>query len=172
MILDNQLTSIGKVNKTHGIRGELSVFLYADIDMLELKCVVFNIDGIFVPFFINASRPRSLESVLITLEGVENDADASQFVGKEVYALSDDIDEEDSDGYYLDDFIGYSIQETNGSIVGVITDYDDSTANVLFLVSTSNNKQLYVPVAPEFFIDIDHDNKIITMDLPAGLVDM
>jgi ribosomal 30S subunit maturation factor RimM len=56
MIKDDQIISIGKVNKTHGIKGELSVLTYADIDMLELKCIIFDIDGIYVP-----QNPYSLQ---------------------------------------------------------------------------------------------------------------
>lgn len=145
---------------------------YADIDMLELKCIVFDIDGIYVPFFINSERPRSAESVLITIDGVDSDEQAAQFVGKEVYALSDDIEEsDDGDNYYLDDFVGYTISDVDGTQVGVIDGYDDSTANVLFYVKNAD-KIVYVPVAPEFFVNIDHESKQIVMDLPAGLLDM
>jgi 16S rRNA processing protein RimM len=173
MIKDSQLTSIGKVNKTHGIRGELSVLTYADLDIMQLKCVVFDVDGIFVPFFVNSSRPRSAESELITLDGVDSDVQASQFVGKEVYALSDDIEvDEDGDGYYLDDFVGYTVKDTDGTMIGVIDGYDDSTANVLFFVTTPQDKTVYVPVAPEFFVDINHDDKLVVMNLPTGLLDM
>jgi 16S rRNA processing protein RimM len=174
MITENQITSIGKVNKTHGIRGELSVTMYADLDLQDLKCVVFDVDGIFVPFFINSSRPRSSESELVTLDGIDSDEQASQFVGKEMYALSDDLSEDDTDddGYYLDDFINYTIHDVDGSVVGVIDGYDDSTSNVLFIVKTAENKTVYVPVAPEFFVDIDHDSKLIVMNLPVGLFDI
>ena len=173
MIADSQLTSIGKVNKTHGIRGELSVLTYADLDLMQLKCVVFDVDGIYVPFFINSERPRSAESVLITLDGIDNDEQASQSVGKEVYALNDDVEEDsDGSGYYLDEFVGFTLRDTDGSVVGVIDDYDDSTANVLFLVETPAENTVYVPVAPDLFVDIDYDNKVVVMDLPTGLFDM
>jgi 16S rRNA processing protein RimM len=172
MIKDYQLISIGKVNKTHGIKGELSVLTYADIDMLELKCIVFDIDGIYVPFFINSERPRSAESVLITIDGINSDEQASQFVGKEVYALADDVEDvDDGDNYYLDDFIGFEVEDVDGSAVGVIDGYDDSTANILFFVK-KDDKTIYVPVAPDLFVNIDYDSKRITMDLPIGLLDM
>jgi 16S rRNA processing protein RimM len=172
MIIDDQIISIGKVNKTHGIKGELSVLTYADIDMLELKCIIFDIDGIYVPFFINSTRPRSAESVLVTIDGIDSDEQAAQFVGKELYALTDDVEVEDGDdGYFLDDFVGYKIVEVDGTAVGEIIGYDDSTENVLLIVETPQ-KTVYVPVAPEFFVNIDHDGKVLTMDLPVGLLDM
>jgi ribosomal 30S subunit maturation factor RimM len=61
--------------------------------------------------------------------------------------------------------------EVDGTAVGEITGYDDSTENVLLIVETPQ-KTVYVPVAPEFFVNIDHDGKVLTMDLPVGLLDM
>lgn len=50
MIHRSEILEIGRLLKPHGIKGEITVELFGDIDMRALKCVVVNIDGIFVPF--------------------------------------------------------------------------------------------------------------------------
>ena len=59
MILRDELIAIGRYNKPHGVAGEISATIDVDIDTLkELSCLVSDIDGIFVPFFVNSCRPR------------------------------------------------------------------------------------------------------------------
>lgn len=50
MILEKELFKAGKINKTHGVSGELNCAIDADtIDRAEY--MVLDMDGIFVPFF-------------------------------------------------------------------------------------------------------------------------
>ena len=71
MILRDELIAIGRYNKPHGVAGEISATIDVDIDTLkELSCLVSDIDGIFVPFFVNSCRPKSQETVLLTIDGM------------------------------------------------------------------------------------------------------
>ena len=174
MITDEQVTIIGKVSKTHGVKGELSMAFDVDVDIDELKCLIFNIDGILVPFFAESSRERGTGAKLVKLHGVDNEVQASEFVGKDIYVLKDDIDDEqeedDEDGFYLEDLIGYDLFDTDGTRVGKITDFDDSTENVLFKVENNQGMEILVPAADELFAEIDPENAKVVMDLPVGLV--
>ena len=51
--------------------------------------------------------------------------------------------------------------------VGVIDSVDDSTANILFQVG-----DLLVPAAAPFIREVDHQKRIITMELPEGLIEL
>ena len=53
------LTTVGKLMKPHGINGEITVLLTADVDLAALRCVILEMDGIYVPFFLNSVRPKS-----------------------------------------------------------------------------------------------------------------
>ena len=53
MIKRDELIKIGVFNKPHGVQGELAFTFTDDIfDRSECPYVVCEIDGIFVPFFI------------------------------------------------------------------------------------------------------------------------
>ncbi|MDE7442675.1 MAG: 16S rRNA processing protein RimM, partial [Muribaculaceae bacterium] len=73
-----EFVEIGKLQKPHGIKGEIVATIDADIDLEQLTYIVTVIDGLNVPFFINSLRPRSSESVLLTLEGIDNERDAAE----------------------------------------------------------------------------------------------
>lgn len=172
MITADELTAIGKVIKTHGIHGEMNVELYDGerVSPDDLRCVVFDIDGIFVPFFPLGSRDRGNGRSLLSLEDIDSETKASTFVGKEIYALTDELPESVDDGYLtLDDLVGYRIQDIDSNMVGVITGIDDSTINVLFIVERPDETEIQVPAAEELITGVDPEDKLLTMNLPEGL---
>ena len=177
MIREQDIEPIGQVTKTHGIHGELNITLDEGVGPEDVRCLIFDVDGIFVPFFVESSRPRGSQSWLVKLDGYDSDTAAARFVGKTIYAESDqfesDGDEDDGDGFYADSFVGWTVIDADsGDVIGEIDDIDLSTDNVLFVVSRADGKTMLIPVADEFFAGIDADNKRVTMDLPTGLLDM
>ena len=66
MIRAEEVYKIGMFNKPHGISGELQFTFTDDIfDRVEAEYVVCPMDGILVPFFIEAYRFRSDTTALM-----------------------------------------------------------------------------------------------------------
>lgn len=171
----DDLQPIGTILKTHGTNGEMVLHLTRDINIAELRCLFLEIDGLFVPFFTASSRPRGTESELITLDGIADQLSAAKLCGKEVYAMADDpfilatsaLEDENAEGFYADDLLGYNVTSTDNLLTGTIEAIDDSTDNCLFMVRTTTERKLVpVPVAEEYIADIDPDRKLIMFDLP------
>lgn len=175
MILRQQITSIGSIFKPHGIKGELSASIDADIDLDELQCVVLDIDGIFVPFFIDEWRSRGSESVLIKFDGVDSESAAASFANKELFAITEQLpiadDDDDDERLYYDDIVGFTIYDGDTE-VGQVSMVDDSTANVLMHVITASGSTVLLPLSADLINDVDADNKILKMNLPDGLIDL
>ncbi len=175
MILRQQISSIGSIFKPHGIKGELSASIDADIDLDELQCVVLDIDGIFVPFFIEEWRSRGSERVLIKFDGVDSESAAASFANKEIFAITEQLpiadDDDDDERLYYDDIIGFTIYDGDTE-VGQVSLVDDSTANVLMHVNTASGSTVLLPLSADLINDVDADNKILKMNLPDGLIDL
>lgn len=174
MILRKDITPIGDLHKPHGIRGELSATFDDGLDPRELRCIVLDIDGIYVPFFIGSARPRGAESWLVKIDGVDDDNAAMRLARHEVFAMADEVAEggDDGEGVHLYDLIGFSLRTAEGAEVGRITDIDDSTANILMTVEADAGRQIYVPFAEELVTELDPETRILAMDLPDGLTDL
>lgn len=178
MITKQEISSIGIVNKTHGVKGELSVTLDLDSTIIENeKFVICNIDGIYVPFFIDSFRPKGNCSCLIKFENFNTDTDAKFLVDKEIYQLKSNIckysDNDDlENGGYADDFIDYEIFDSDYGYIGKIIDIEVSTENNLFIVEDSDNHITYIPITDDFITDIDDNQLKITMNLPEGLINL
>lgn len=178
MIRRDEIKPIGYIVKTHGINGEVNVsWDIPDLEPEQLRCLIFDIDGIYVPFFIRSCRRRGADSHLLAFDGIDDDRAAADIAGHSVYALSSDIDAmygddhsgAGDDGFYADDLIGFTVI-ANGATAGTIDDYDDSTDNVLFVVATPDNRKILIPVADEFVIAIDPELHTIEMDIPSDLL--
>lgn len=180
MITRDQLTPIGHTIKPHGINGEIATSIDPDVELSHLKCLVMDIDGIFVPFFVTSSRPRGSEAVLLLIDGVANERDAKALCSKTVYALKQDLsdaageDNSDADeGFYAEDLIGFSVATGDDTELGEITDVDSSTDNILFIVTPpSGANPIYIPVTDDFITSIDTEARIIKMSLPDGLLEL
>lgn len=176
MITRDELIVIGHYNKPHGVAGEISATLDVEWDLLrELSCLVSDIDGIYVPFFVNAIRPKSGDTVLLTIDGVGNEKDVARLVNRDIYALKREYRQEsidaDADGYPLDFFIGFELRDSDGSRVGNITDVDEQTENAIFIIDRDGT-DLMVPATDDLIVEFDVDNKVMVMDLPEGLLDL
>lgn len=178
MITASEISLVGKVNKTHGINGELSVSFFDDAVMDSVDkdtCLIFDIDGIYVPFFADKVRMRSAETLLITLDGEEARESVLSLVGKNVYMLKSDIPDsaDEGEGLYAAQLIGYEAFTTNGQSIGVIDDIDDHQDNPLFVIVPAGGvSKVYVPIVNDFICDIDTEHRRIELSLPDGLLEI
>ncbi|MBR5003751.1 MAG: 16S rRNA processing protein RimM [Bacteroidaceae bacterium] len=173
MIRREELIKIGQFNKPHGVHGEISFTFTDDVfDRGESPYIVCCIDNIYVPFFIEEYRFKTGSTALIKLADINNDTAARDFTNLEVFYPKCHYVEDDEEATPDDYFIGYTINDITYGTLGEVTAIDDSTINVLFVVTTPDERELLIPVQEAFVRAIDEDEHIIHMDLPEGLLDM
>jgi 16S rRNA processing protein RimM len=174
MITREEITPIGKFNKPHGINGELSATITAPLDVMhDCKCLMCDIDGIYVPFFVNGVRSKSQESFLLTIDGIANEQEAAILVNKDIFVLTSDYTSavENDDELPVDFFIGFDAQ-VNNTIHGTVQQIDDTTANVLFVLTLDDGKELLIPAVDDFISHIDVESRHIKFDIPQELLDL
>lgn len=178
MINPASLAIVGKVNKTHGVKGELSISFDVDApsDLLsEGGCLIMDIDGLLTPFFAKSVRPRGAESLLVRFDGIDTQEDAAQLVGKDAYVdanlICEDEEMPDYGQLYAGQLIGFKAIDENGEEIGEIVDLDESTENVLFVIQTPAGPA-YVPVTDEFIMEISTKARTAQFDLPEGLLQL
>lgn len=175
MIERSYITPVGKFLKTHALKGELNATLDIDAEAVtEDVPLIVDMDGIFVPFYAEGVRGKGQFASLVKLSGVDSEEEAKPFVNKTIYLLKSDLqqmDGDDEEGEYVDDFIGWTLRDSTSGFTGVISDVDTSTQNTLFLADTPDGT-VYIPVTEDFIESVDTEGKTITMALPEGLADI
>ena len=177
MITREELIGIGHYNKAHGINGEISATIDVEPELVrDLSCLVSEIDGIFVPFFVESLRSKTSDTVLLTIDGIDNEQDAMRLVNHDIFALKreyrQESEEADADGYPLDYFIGFDLNDEQGNRVGQIVDVNEQTENAIFIIERDDESELLVPASDDLIVEFDLDKKIMVMDLPDGLLEL
>ena len=170
MIRREEIFPAGQILKPHGLKGELNFRFDTDVfDTKDAGFFVLEIEGIFVPFFIEEYRFRSSETALLKLEGIDSVEQAKELCNTLVYLPNSFIDaenEKDTIRY----FISFDIEDVNLGHIGKIISVDDTTENVLFVVAR-NNDEILIPATDAFISNIDEEKRIILMNLPEGLIE-
>ncbi|MDE6018908.1 MAG: ribosome maturation factor RimM [Muribaculaceae bacterium] len=178
MIKEEEITSVGKLLKTHALKGELNMLLDIDPGYLEEgNPAILDIDGIYVPFYADSIRTKGSFSYLVKFDGIDSEIEAKKLVNKTVYALRDKLKEymlENYDEEYAlyDDLVGYTIRDLDFGVIGKVVEIDTNTENELFIVETPDGNTVYIPLTEDFIEKMDEDNKTIIMRLPEGLLDL
>ena len=169
MIKQEEVYRIGRLGKTHGVKGEVSLQFDDDIfDRVEADYLVLELDGILVPFFIEEYRFRSDTVALMKFEDVDTQQRANELTGCDVYfprALAAD----DEGQVSLSLLVGFDLVEANGgTTIGRIAAIDDTTANLLFELEDGR----LIPANDDLIRDIDTKRKTIKMEIPEGLLEL
>lgn len=173
MIRYDDVYQIGHITKTHALKGEVVFHITDDIfDRIDCDYVIIEVEGILVPFFIEEYRFRSDNSVLMKFDDIDTADQAQRLVGCRVFFEKAKAVESGEEELSLNYFIGFQMQDENGTLIGTVQDIDDNTENWLFVVSCPDGKEVLIPAHEEFITDINHEAKMLTMSLPEGLFDL
>ncbi|MBC7862517.1 MAG: 16S rRNA processing protein RimM [Bacteroidia bacterium] len=164
---------IGKLKKIHGLKGELYLELKeeAEIDFEEIKFLLLaEKNASPVPFFTSYLLPHST-GYLVKFENVNSQADAKQFLNRDVFA--EDIfilqDEEENDLFSLQ---GYLVHDKLFGEVGKISSVLEMPGQLIFTVVHSSGKEILLPANEKMILSIDKINSVIEYEAPEGLIEL
>lgn len=166
------LTEIGKIQKTHGVNGELQVSWSNDFypEDHNLESVFLVIDGIPIPFFIQSLRMKGANSSLIILDEIDTIQLADELVGLKI--MAEVKSSSSSDELTLDDLVGFVVITSRGVQLGTIEVLQDYAGNLVFELQTASGNELLIPASPDLIVEIDEDSRSIIMELPEGIADL
>ena len=170
MIRKEEVFKIGIINKPHGVKGEVSFTFTDDIfDWVDCDYLILLLDGILVPFFIEEYRFRSDNAALVKFEGIDTAEKERSFTNVEVYFPKKCMEEQDEITSW-NFFVGFKVHDVHHGDLGEVVDVDDATMNVLFVIE-KEGEELLVRAQEVFILDIDKAQKVLTVDIPEGLLD-
>ncbi len=172
MINASNLLPVARTQKPHGIRGELVLLFdrkeYAELDTDDY---FLEIDGIPVPFRVEAFTFVTATTARVKFEDVDDEQTAARYTGLEVLLPRELVlesgEEMDADWH---SFTGYTVTDQHGVTLGVIDEVDDATINVLFIVRDGDKEHL-IPATEDFIVAVDETNRTLEMFIPEGLIE-
>lgn len=162
---------IGKITKTHGYNGSVTVSLDVDYpeDFEEMESVFLEYNGKLVPFFVKEASYAGKTNLRILFEDYKTDKSIGEFVGCSMY-LPDDLLPAKSDS--SQEFNGFIIYNTEtGEKIGTVIGIEENPAHPLFIVKFGS-KEIMIPAVEQLITSIDPKSKKISILIPEGLLDL
>lgn len=162
----------GKVVKTHGIKGEISIRIDADepTAYLDLEYMLIEITNKLVPFFIQSLKVLG-NKAYVALDTVTTIELASSFAGKDIYLPLELLPKLNDDQFYFHEIDGYKIIDETDGLIGVLAKVLEYPNQSLFQVF-KEEKEILIPIQDEIIKRVDKKNKTIFIKAPEGLIDL
>ena len=163
MITNEQVISIGRLTRTHGKRGELQCLMNNEYwDNAEANFLILKLDNILVPFRVLDWRGKGSDHLIFQLDNITDEQEAQRLIGAEAFMLISDMNQEDELLPTWQSLIGYRVVDTDQGDLGIVEEVDETTINTLI---TLNDGQM-IPIHEDFIIDINSEDKRLTICLP------
>lgn len=160
------LVCIGKIIKSHGVRGLVKVDSYTEVPSSLIG---------YDPLFIGSDAKElkiNLKSVnnnfLICSLSEVNTRDKSDLLrGKKIYTLRQSFSALDENDYYINDLIGLSVKSCEGDIVGKVLGIENFGAgDIVELKFAATDKIEMFSFTKENFPQVDVLNEFIVFNPP------
>lgn len=166
-----QLVPYGTIRRAHGHQGALLLELHSEEIMdAEPEFIFIDIDGIPVPFRVEEMR-GTRDQLITTVERIQSADDAARLRGQAVWIAAHEAPEMEEDHLSLHLLLGYKVMHSTGEVLGIITEIEDSTANLLLVISSEGSDEpLLIPFVEDWITDVDTSQRQLTIDCPAELL--
>jgi 16S rRNA processing protein RimM len=163
---------IGFIRKTHGVHGDVVLEFESKFEesVAETEHLFVELEGLLVPFFISDDGLRftTAKAAIVSFDWVDTEKYAKRLVGAAVYLFGNEIIDEPEVGE--DMLEGFLLVDEKLGEIGMINQVDDYSGNIVLTVSY-RNEEVLIPYNDEILVSIDDSLKMITLNLPEGLIE-
>ena len=127
---------LGTITKTHGVHGEVILQLnnLRVEDIIKMEQIFIEIDGLPVPFFILKTSQKNHVAVILSIEDIESEENASELVDSKVFIHTGSLKKTADPSLHSRVLLGYEVVDVNHGSLGVLDNILDFQLNPLFRI--------------------------------------
>ena len=168
----NDCFFFGKVTKTHGLKGEITIKL--DVanpgDFKDLRYILIEERGDLIPYFIENQKITG-DKMFVRLQDVNKMEQAVVFLGKAVFLPNELLPQLEDNEFYYKEIIGFKLIDAEKGEIGAISDVLEYPTQAVIQVM-KDGKEILIPIHDDIIQKIDKEAKILNINAPEGLIDM
>lgn len=169
--MENMLR-VGVFANTHGIRGEIKVFPTTDDVTRFKKLKTLYLDKGTELMKLEVSSVRFFKNmVIMKFKGIDNINDIEKYKGKDLLIERKQAVPLQKNEYFICDIIGSDVVTEKGEEIGTLKEVLQTGANDVYVVKTNEGKEVLFPVIDECVLDINTEEKVVTVRLMPGIMD-
>ncbi len=163
---------LGYVIKKHGVKGEVSIQMDVDdpSEYSELESVFVEINQKLVPFFVDTIQIRD-DKAIVKFEDIDDGPSAEELRGKRLFLPLNLLPELEPGQFYYHQIIGYSVVNSDNSIIGTVKGVYTSNMQDLLTVD-HEGIEILIPINDDIVKHANHDEQKLYVNLPDGLLDV
>ncbi len=163
---------LGRIAKTHGLKGEVTIKLEADDPTvyLEMKHFFLEINKVLTPFFVEKIT-ASGDKFYVAVQDIKTVEQAQNLVGKAVYLPLEMLPQLSGKQFYYHEIVGFTVVDTEKGELGPVTEVLEYPTQAILQVM-KGKKEVLIPILEHVIQNVDRDKKILTITAPEGLIDM
>ena len=169
------MTTVGKIQKTFGARGELLLALYSGAAQLPDSPLFVAVDGANVPFYLKSAEKKGGKYVVV-FDDMESEKLARELTGKEVMAELNARQlrqhSATAGGATLDGLVGCKVVDATCGELGTVRCRLDYPGNPCLQIINAQGQEIIIPANSDLVVSVDEKEKILAVDLPRGLVEI
>lgn len=174
MIRKEDIFLIGRISKHRGISGEVEIAFTDDaFDRGDSEYLIFQLDGLYVPFFWEEYKFKNNETAIFKFEEINTEQVAKKYVGTSVYYPAAYLHEDNmSELRSWKSLTGFNVDDEQGSPIGTIVSVDDSSANIVLAIENPEGEEILVPFHNDFLMAYDLKGRTMQLKLPEGILNL
>lgn len=165
---EGETIPVGRITGVHGVRGELKVAPYGDLEEVEWETVHVVSGRFSSPFKVKRARPHK-GHLIFELEGLTDRDSALALVGGEICIGRDSLPELPADEYYYRDLIGARVVTDDGRDLGRVKEIIPTGSNDVLVVQGGRGEVL-IPAIESVILKVDAQEGLLTVRLLEGLL--
>ncbi len=161
---------VGNIVNTQGIKGEVRLMpAVDDVERFKLLDRIFvDRKGSITEYEIENVRFHK-QFVLLKLKGIDDMTSAEKLKGTVAKITEDMALPCEEDEYYIRDLYDMEVVTDEGEKLGIISDVIFTGANDVYAVKSDDGKEILIPAIKDCILNVDVENKIMTVKLLEGL---
>lgn len=163
---------IGKIINTHGIKGELKIISSTDFEEERFavgKRVNIQFGKDLIPMEV-ASFRRHKGCLLVAFKDLLNINFVEKYKGCVISVDSEGLQELDEDEVYFYQLVDCKVIDEEHNELGSVVEIIETSAHDILRIRNDEGKEVLIPYVDAFIVDVDVDEKMITVHLIEGFV--
>ncbi len=157
--------TIGKLQRTHGVKGEIVMEVMTDFPEKILPGNIVYIGSKQQPYEVASVRPTA-DKILISFKGF-TDCDQVSILRNQIVSIkTEDANQLPEGEFYHHEIIGMTVVEEDGSLVGTIGEILVTGANDVYIINKENGEELLLPAIRDAVRSIDRSSRKMVVRLP------
>lgn len=167
------LLEVGKIVNTHGLRGEVKIVPWTDYPELfeEIEYVYVKKREEYTRLDIAGIKYQK-GNIIVRFPQIKDINEAEKYKNQIIYAEREMLGELPEGVYYIADLFGLDVVKEDGEKVGTVADVINTGSNDIYDVKREGKKNLLIPVIDDVVLNVDIENKKITVRMMEGLEDL